>query len=122
MLNDNTNIHIDYMRLLLSFLVLLMLREPNLFILAYQVVLKFYDGLDHLQSHPSSATKGVGMPTSQKERSKRSVLSRLGQIFSCIFGMRDSGGYDKAIIEKIKKNLHIFQENQNLQDQIQNLH
>ena len=81
---------------------------------------KFLDVLGDIWSHLGAVEDGKAsvpsVPTGQ-DCSKRSILSGLDDIFSAIFRGGSSGHYSKAIINKIKKNLHTLQENQNLQCQ-----
>ena len=60
--------------------------------------------------------EATAFPTlASQDCSKRSIISKLGEVNTYIFGGDSSGGYDRAIIDKIKKNIHILQENQNQQ-------
>ena len=122
LLTDNINIHMESNLFILSFQV------PdhswkNLFTKAHQkaaiyleevfqaLTLKFLDALYHLQHHLTSATKeGADVSTSQNEKSKEASSLDLER-----FLVLNTGGYDKATIDKIKRNLCIFQENQYLQ-------
>ena len=47
------------------------------------------------------------------------MLSRLGEVFTSLFGGSSSGGYSSATIDKVKKTWHILQENQPCSQQIQ---
>ena len=80
--------------------------------------LRFLDVMDHLWNHPSSMhgteTTTLLTPTSQ-DSLKRSILSELGEVVMSIFGGGNSGTYSQATIEKINRNFHILQQNQNFQ-------
>ena len=79
---------------------------------------KYLDALNHLQNQPASVDNTettISQTPNSQDCSKRSILSGLGQIVVTIFGCGSSGGYSHAIIDEIKKNLHILQEHQNLQ-------
>ena len=82
--------------------------------------LRFLDALDQLQNHPVSVddTKDTTPrnPNSQ-DHLKRSILSRLVEIIMSIVGDGSSGRCNQTTIHKIKKSLHILQQNQNLQSQ-----
>ena len=80
---------------------------------------KFLDCLDHLQNHPTlvegSQEITTWVPISQNH-SKRSVLSGVDEIVMLIFGVGGLGRYSQASSDKVKKNLHIMQQNQNMQN------
>ena len=82
---------------------------------------KFLDALGHMQNHPGLATEeGSDVLTCHRKKSNESILSRFGEIFSSIFRQGDYRGCNKTTIEETEKNLHILQENWNLQqEQIQ---
>ena len=50
-------------------------------------------------------------PSTSQDCSDRSILSRLGEVFTSIFGGSSLGLHSKATIHEIKENLHILQEN-----------
>ena len=80
----------------------------------HSAYLKFLDASDHWRSVPSRVedVNQTEIP-GQDSFKKWTMLSRLDDTFSFIFGGNISGSYRKTTIDKIKRNLHILQKNQN---------
>ena len=80
----------------------------------------FLDGLDHLNSHFKSlddVETTTLRPLGSHDHLKRGILSGLREIVVPIFGDGSSGRYCWARTDKIKKNLHVLQQSENLQGQ-----
>ena len=67
----------------------------------------------HLRNHTCTVEDIQKTPPAStgQDWSKWSILSGLGDVFLAIFGGGSSGGPSKATISKVKKTLHILQEN-----------
>ena len=77
------------------------------------VHLQFLNVLDPLQISQvqwKQLKTTVSQSSSGHDHSKRSILSRYCDIFTCIFGGGSSGSYSIAMINDIKQHLQILQE------------